>query len=136
VAHRDIKLENIMITTATNAAGGEVYYPKFIDFGLSTVLLEGQRSADRYGTLAYCSPEIISGGTHTHLTDVWSLGVVLYILLSGIVPFITKDKPTYKRNILLARLKLSHASFDDVSLDAKHLVALMLSASESQRLPA
>ncbi len=75
--------------------------PKFIDFGLSKVFLEGEFSYERYGSLAYSSPEIIIGGKHNLSTDIWSLGIVLYGLLSGLLPFISLNKEMTKRNILL-----------------------------------
>lgn len=83
VAHRDIKLENIMLQFH-----GELVAPKFIDFGLSKVLLHGQDDRDRFGTLAYCSPEILLGSSHTHATDLWSIGIVLHVMLSGTFPFL------------------------------------------------
>lgn len=67
---------------------GEFVIPKYIDFGLSKVLLQGQLDKDRFGTLAFCSPEILLGKEHTHATDLWSLGIVLHVLLSGIYPFL------------------------------------------------
>ena len=66
VAHRDIKLENIMIEANVDSTGNYHITPKFIDFGLSKVLLHGQTSSDRLGTLAYCSPEIIMGWRHSY----------------------------------------------------------------------
>jgi serine/threonine protein kinase len=86
--------------------------------------------------MAYCSAEIIKGATHTHSTDVWSLGVVLHILLSGAVPFLATDKTQYKQNIVHGRLKLTHPGFDSVSKEAKHLLAQMLTAAESDRISA
>ena len=61
-----------------------------IDFGLSKVLIPGlERSVDPYGTLAYCSPEIIAKKPHNSKTDVWSLGIVLYTMLTRRMPFIS-----------------------------------------------
>ena len=61
VAHRDIKLENIMLEFK-----GDYVTPKYIDFGLSKVLFRAQTSTDRFGTMAYCSPEILLSGIHSH----------------------------------------------------------------------
>jgi serine/threonine protein kinase len=66
--------------------------PKLIDFGLSTILLNGQTSKDRFGTLVYSSPEILLGLEHSLATDVWSLGILLHMLFVGIFPFLTLDK--------------------------------------------
>ena len=56
VAHRDIKPDNIMIEVKVDPTGKKYLHPKFIDFGLSKVLLHGQTCTDRLGTLVYCPP--------------------------------------------------------------------------------
>ncbi len=68
--------------------GGVVFKPVLIDFGLSKLFLTNERSDQSYGSLLFSSPEIlIKGMTHTLATDLWSLGVLLHILLSGLFPF-------------------------------------------------
>jgi serine/threonine protein kinase len=81
--------------------------PKLIDFGLSKVLLPGEKSSDPYdpyGTLSYCSPEIIAKTPHNTKTDVWSLGIVLYTMLTRRMPFIANDEEQTKNNILYRNL--------------------------------
>ena len=109
---------------------------RFIDFGLSKILLVGEHSKDRSGTLAYLSPEIVAGMSHTHLTDVWSLGVVLHILLSGIIPFLSMDKTELKRNIVFGKLHLGHPAFARVSNAAKDLLKRMLCTEPRERISA
>lgn len=83
IAHRDIKLENILVKTEAG-----VFKPVIVDFGLSKLFLTNERSTQSYGSLLFSSPEIIlKGQSHTVMTDMWSLGVLLHVLLSGLFPF-------------------------------------------------
>jgi serine/threonine protein kinase len=122
IVHRDIKLENIMITVDSNGCPK----PKLIDFGLSTILLNGQASKDRFGTLVYSSPEILLGLEHRLATDVWSLGILLHMLLVGIFPFLTFDKDLTKKNIVYGKLNFNYPGWLKVSNNAKDLVVRML----------
>eukprot|EP00485_Elphidium_margaritaceum_P006889 CAMPEP_0202700254 /NCGR_PEP_ID=MMETSP1385-20130828/13445_1 /ASSEMBLY_ACC=CAM_ASM_000861 /TAXON_ID=933848 /ORGANISM="Elphidium margaritaceum" /LENGTH=534 /DNA_ID=CAMNT_0049357391 /DNA_START=125 /DNA_END=1729 /DNA_ORIENTATION=+ len=86
VIHRDLKLQNILI-----AADDALQRIKLIDFGLAT---STSITPDRYtmcGTPNYCAPEIAKHEKHGYLVDVWSLGIILYTLLTGAPPFHTGD---------------------------------------------
>lgn len=60
-----------------------------IDFGLSTVLLTGYYSKAKLGTIAFMAPEVASCKEHSHAADVWSLGIVLCVMLTGHIPFVS-----------------------------------------------
>ena len=86
IVHRDIKLDNFLISRDRNHQSQWV--TKVIDFGLSTVLLQNQTSTISVGSIAYLSPEILKRLPYNRKTDVWSMGVVLYTLLTGNLPFV------------------------------------------------
>ena len=84
VLHRDIKLDNILL----NAAG----HIKICDFGVSKLVKEGERMTVHCGTPAYIAPEILRNkGYEGFAVDVWSVGVVLYAMIYGTVPFKAND---------------------------------------------
>ena len=78
IIHRDIKLENIVHTS--NGF-------RLIDFGLSTIISSSESTLDSYGTITYMSPEIIKKEKYNNKADIWSFGVVVYILLKKRLPF-------------------------------------------------
>lgn len=95
IAHRDIKPDNIMMSSDKRSEA----VPKLIDFGLSKVFHIEEMNSEAYGTLAFVSPEIVLGMKHNKQTDVWSLGVLLFIMLSNTIPFLSKNQEQTKRNI-------------------------------------
>ena len=92
VLHRDIKLDNIIIDRFHNL--------KLIDFGISKIITKG-RIYEQCGTPAFLSPEIIlNKGYEGFASDFWSLGIVLYVLLYGKVPFKGSNIQELHKNIL------------------------------------
>ena len=80
VLHRDIKLDNILLDQGMNL--------KICDFGISRTIVTNHKMTEQSGTPAFMAPEIIAGGGYEGFgSDVWSLGVVLYCLLTGTLPF-------------------------------------------------
>lgn len=80
VAHRDIKAENILFDINKNI--------RLIDFGLSKTPDTNQIMDTQCGSPSYASPELIMGQKYTFATDIWSMGVVLYAMMTGHLPFI------------------------------------------------
>ncbi len=103
IVHRDIKLENIMMSSRD----GHQALPKLIDFGLSKIFMVNERSNDKFGTIAYCPPEILLGKDHWSTADVWSLGICLHVILTNRVPFVSLDKKQTVKNIVEQKLNFN-----------------------------
>jgi len=65
----------------------EPFSIKVIDFGLSALETPGTKLCDEVGTTDYMSPQVVNDGKYTEKCDIWSLGVILYTLLVGYLPF-------------------------------------------------
>lgn len=123
LVHRDIKLENILV-----AENGEYV---ICDFGLACVISKGAHMKETVGTPNYIPPEVLEGN-YTNLCDVWSLGIVMYTLLSGVHPF---DEFTKRK--IFERIKKVKYSFHDsvwknVSDEAKDLLMLMITREDGR----
>ena len=80
IVHRDLKPETMMLE------GGDGWEIKVIDFGLSRIFFKDKKMQQRLGTPYYIAPEILKK-KYDEKCDVWSIGVILHILLSGCPPF-------------------------------------------------
>ena len=86
IIHRDLKPENILMTD--NSSKADI---RILDFGLSKILGPDETCNEPYGTLSYCAPEVIKGENYNKQADLFSIGVITYLLLCGQLPFNHKD---------------------------------------------
>jgi serine/threonine protein kinase len=77
IIHRDLKLENIMMTDKSKLA-----IPKIIDFGLAKILSKSETSSEPFGTIGYAAPEILKSEPYSFPCDLWSLGCLLYAMIT------------------------------------------------------
>ena len=82
IVHRDLKLENVLMVDESE--NSEV---KLVDFGLSKIIGPGEHCNDSFGTLGYAAPEVLNEKPYDCKVDIWGLGVILYIMLGGTLPF-------------------------------------------------
>lgn len=135
ICHRDLKPENLLLL-----GEAEDSPIKVIDFGLSRIFKEVEEDDKKnvmntkVGTAYYVSPEVLSG-KYDEKCDVWSAGVILYILLTGDPPFNGANDNDIYRKIKAKKFSFPEKKWSKISDDAKELIKAMLS-DPPQRLSA
>lgn len=86
IAHRDLKPENILMVCPDENSD-----IKIVDFGLSKTFGPGETCKEPFGTLCYVAPEILLQRSYDKSVDLWSLGVITHLMLSGTLPFDDQD---------------------------------------------
>ena len=131
ICHRDLKLENILL-----AKSGPTSRIKVTDFGLSKKWSSTSLLKTFVGTPTYMAPEVIRGAgqpswdmvPYSCKSDCWSLGVILYILLSGQQPFVRSrsSMDNLKRSVMAGTFTMKGSRWEKVSEEGKELVAKLL----------
>ena len=125
IVHRDIKPDNIMITDSDTV--------RLIDFGLSKASRNNKNLTTVAGTPYYMAPEVLEG-SYSQKADIWSLGVLLYTLVSGYLPFQGGNAAEVFRKIKECEFHFKHREFDSVSDECKDLITKLLVGKQSKRL--
>lgn len=115
IVHRDLKIENILISKTGNI--------KIIDFGLSNLYSPVSHLSTFCGSLYFAAPELLNAKPYTGPeVDIWSFGIVLYVLVCGKVPFDDQSMPA-----LHAKIKRGQVEYPNwLSAECKHLLSRML----------
>ncbi|KAK7321816.1 hypothetical protein VNO77_32789 [Canavalia gladiata] len=130
VMHRDLKPENFLLASKHPKAP-----LKATDFGLSVFIEEGKVYKDIVGSAYYVAPEVLKRNYGKEI-DVWSAGIILYILLSGVPPFWAENEKAIFDAILGGHLDLESAPWPSISSAAKDLIRKMLNYDPKKRLTA
>lgn len=128
VAHRDIKPDNILFNGYNEL--------KLADFGSAEYFGDGGLMSGTVGTPYYVAREVLAGCEYNETVDVWSAGVILYIMLSGIPPFYGETVSEIFEAVVRANLRFPRSLFGSVSAEAKDLMRRMLCKDASRRLSA
>ncbi|XP_004247730.1 phosphoenolpyruvate carboxylase kinase 1 [Solanum lycopersicum] len=128
VAHRDIKPENILFNEWNDL--------KLADFGSAQCFREGELMSGVVGTPYYVAPEVLAGRDYNEKVDIWSAGVILYIMLAGMPPFYGDSTEEIFEAVLRANLRFPTRTFRSVSPAAKDLLRRMLCKDVSRRFSA
>ncbi|CAM4693392.1 unnamed protein product [Leuciscus chuanchicus] len=130
ILHLDLKPENILcVSRETNKV-------KIIDFGLARRYKPREKLRVNFGTPEFLAPEVINYEFVSFPTDMWSLGVITYMLLSGLSPFLGEDDNETLNNILACQWSFEEAEFADISEEAKDFITRLLVKSKSWRMSA
>ena len=131
IVHRDIKPENLLLTTKDLKTG----VVKVGDFGLARFLSGDQLAMTKCGTPGYVAPEILCEKPYRgEPADFWSMGIVLYILLSGEPPFYDEDSFLLYELIKNVDYSFEHPIWKQISSEAKDLIEKLLVANPNERL--
>uniref|UniRef100_A0A182XWG5 Uncharacterized protein n=1 Tax=Anopheles stephensi TaxID=30069 RepID=A0A182XWG5_ANOST len=140
IVHLDLKPENIMCATKTSHEVGFTQQGKasikIIDFGLAQRLCASSPTRVLFGTPEFIAPEIINYEPISVQSDMWSIGVICYVLLSGLSPFMGDNDVDTFSNITRAEYDFDDEAFDLVSDGAKEFIAGLLRGRQEERLSA
>ena len=131
IVHRDLKPENLLYDLPTDDAK-----LKLADFGLAQVVKPDEMMHHACGTPGYIAPEVLNGEAYTKAVDMWSLGVILYILICGFPPFYDEDETALFRSIKTANYEFISPYWDDASPDVLDLIQKCLELDVSKRITA
>ncbi|NXI29861.1 MYLK2 kinase, partial [Sterrhoptilus dennistouni] len=130
VLHLDLKPENILCVSATG------HMVKIIDFGLARRYNPNEKLKVNFGTPEFLSPEVVNYEQVSYSTDMWSMGVITYMLLSGLSPFLGDDDTETLNNVLAANWYFDEETFESVSSEAKDFVSNLIIKDKSARMSA
>lgn len=128
IAHRDMKPENLMFKNKSDDSDVVL-----IDFGMSMEISKPVR--EKVGTAGYVAPEVLDG-FHDFSCDMWSLGVILYIVMSGSMPFYGQNENETLAMVRKADFDMSGHPWEYVSDEAKDLIRNLIQKDPSKRLTA
>merc|ERR1712100_1009492 len=134
IVHRDLKPENLLLKDSSNVS--EV---KLADFGLSKIVSEGvqkQLMQTACGTPGYVAPEVLTADGYDKEVDLWSIGVITYILLCGFPPFYNEHLPVLFEAIMKADYDYPPDYWDEISDSAKNFIDRLLVVQPDERMTA
>lgn len=130
IVHRDIKPENLLF----DKKNIEEATIKIADFGLARYTSEEVMASTTCGTPGYVAPEILKKTSYDYRCDYWSMGVVMFILLSGTPPFYHEDNFELFEIIKKGRYSFRSSVWRDVSEEARDFISKLLQVNPDDRI--
>ncbi len=127
IVHRDIKSDNILFLN--NSINSPV---KLIDFGISVKFSKDTKLKEKTGTVLYIAPEVIRG-SYDEKCDIWSCGVLMYMMLSGLPPFYGANRKEVMAKISKGKFSFKSKIWTLISKEAKDLIEKMLTVDPEAR---
>ena len=129
IVHRDLKPDNIMITQQNDF--GVI---KIMDFGLSKIVSTQEKMVDGYGTLSYVAPEVLLRTPYNKEVDIWSMGVILYYMLCGHLPFKGNKEVIIAEKIVNDDLEFDEEEWEIRSKKVRELISSCLKKEPEERI--
>ena len=129
VIHRDLKPENVLMTSEGD--DGDI---RILDFGLSKISTPNEKCIEPYGTLTYCAPEIILDEPYNKEVDMWSLGVMTYLMVSGRLPFNAEDENKIARQIAFSEPDFENDCWKKISKECVKFIKRLLEKDPKRRM--
>ena len=138
IVHRDIKPENILVQNndkKKNKNNIDEIHIKLIDFGASNFINKNEILTLKVGSPYYIAPEVLNKH-YTEKCDIWSSGVVLYVMLTGNFPFAGKNSQKLFEIIKTGKYKKTGKEWEAISKEGKKLIGQMLELNPDKRISA
>jgi len=130
IAHRDLKPENILMTDNTENAD-----IRLLDFGLSKIIGPNETCHDPFGTLSYVAPEILLEKPYSKAVDIWSIGIITYLLLVGYLPFDDeKSEREIARQTIHEPVPFKSSVFKKNTQESKSFIENLLNKDPQKRM--
>jgi calcium-dependent protein kinase len=130
ITHRDIKPENIMFRDKDSDDLSDIV---LVDFGMSTEFVAGKTMSAQVGSPSYVAPEVLEG-RYTEKADLWSLGVIMYILLCGEPPFHGDSPSQIMRQVRDGTFDMNQVAWRYISPSGRDLVVSMMTKDMDERI--
>ena len=129
IVHRDLKPDNIMITQQNDFG-----IVKIMDFGLSKIVSTQEKMVDGYGTLSYVAPEVLLRTPYNKEVDIWSMGIILYYMLCGHLPFKGNKEVIIAEKIVNDDLEFDEDEWEVRSKKVRELIISCLKKEPEERI--
>ena len=129
IVHRDLKPDNIMITQQNDYG-----IIKIMDFGLSKIVSTQEKMVDGYGTLSYVAPEVLLRTPYNKEVDIWSMGIILYYMLCGHLPFKGNKEVIIAEKIVNDELEFDEEEWEVRSKRVRELIVSCLKKEPEERI--